>query len=156
LKIRAEGWQVLCDAQSALAHSCIVMYFVKSAKLEFMFKTQKGITQGLQQKFEEEWTSTNLSNTVVKQMASAVRDLRLRLKDYLLLFQTEIIPKALETSSGSPTPSRRESRSPRQTIRNSKEFAVSFTRPVTHLLEIIAQQTSGNASAIQAFGVDSH
>ena len=39
LKIKAEGWQVLSDAQSAPAH-CVVMYYVKSAKLEFNFKAQ--------------------------------------------------------------------------------------------------------------------
>jgi hypothetical protein len=52
LKTKAEGWAVLADAQSAMAHSCIVSYFVKSAKFEYLFSGQRELTQRLQQLFE--------------------------------------------------------------------------------------------------------
>jgi hypothetical protein len=52
LRVKAEGWAALAEAQSAMAHSCIVSYFVKSAKFEYLFSVQRELTQQLQQKFE--------------------------------------------------------------------------------------------------------
>lgn len=89
LRIISEGWSVLADAQSALAHSCIVLLNVKSAKLSFLFECQKAITQSLQQKFEENWTS--LDRFPQLEAKSAIRDLRIRLRDYMLAVHTEII-----------------------------------------------------------------
>ena len=57
LRIKAEGWSVLADAQSALAHSCIVSYYVQSAKFEHLFAAQRDLTQSLQQKMEEAWVA---------------------------------------------------------------------------------------------------
>ena len=134
LKIKAEGWQVLSDAQSALAHTCIVMYYVKSAKLEFNFNAQKQITCKLQQCFEEEWQHLN-SPTEIKRIATAVRDLRMRLREYLLMANTEIVQRSPTVSSapGSLTKRREsEGRSPRSSLRNSK--SLSSSHPVDHLL----------------------
>jgi hypothetical protein len=57
LRIKVEGWSVLADAQSALAHSCIVSYYIRSAKFEHLFSAQKDLAQSLQQKMEEAWIS---------------------------------------------------------------------------------------------------
>jgi hypothetical protein len=89
LRVIAEGWNVLAEAQGALAHTCIVMLTVKSAKLSFLFDCQKNLAQSLQQKFEEAWIS--IQNFPLHEAKAAIRDLRMRLKGYLLSVQTEII-----------------------------------------------------------------
>jgi hypothetical protein len=141
----AEGWQVLLDAQSALAHTCIVMYYLKSAKLEFMFKVQKQITSALQQKFEEEWNGVN-SLTEIKIIAAAVRDLRTRLREYLLVTHTEIVPKRNNTQGSvpsSPTTRRRDSenmRSPRTNSGNRNSLGGGYAdipKPVEHLTALL-------------------
>lgn len=91
LRILTEGWSVLADAQSALAHSCIVMLNVRSAKLNFLFECQKQQAVALQQKFEESWTSLETFRGSVSEAKAAIRDLRLRLKDYLLTAHAEIV-----------------------------------------------------------------
>ena len=91
LRIVTEGWSVLADAQSALAHSCIVMLNVRSAKLTFLFEAQKQQAVALQQKFEESWTSLETFRGSVSEAKAAIRDLRLRLKDYLLTAHAEIV-----------------------------------------------------------------
>jgi len=141
LRIKAEAWQLLSEAQSALAHSCIVMYYIKSAKLDFLFKEQCSVTTHLQRNLEEVWVGeiNNMSMSNIggsnnsKQMknnandrealdnssenkkhmaehiftdserkaaAIAVRDLKSRLKEYLLLAVCEIAStSSLDTSS---------------------------------------------------------
>ena len=89
LRVIAEGWNVLAEAQGALAHTCIVMLTVKSAKLNFLFECQKNLAQSLQQKFEESWIS--IQNFPLHEAKAAIRDLRMRLKGYLLSIHTEII-----------------------------------------------------------------
>jgi len=89
LRVIAEGWNVLAEAQGALAHTCIVMLTVKSAKLSFLFDCQKILAQSLQQKFEEAWIS--IQNFPLHEAKAAIRDLRMRLKGYLLSVHTEII-----------------------------------------------------------------
>jgi hypothetical protein len=98
-RIIAEGWTMLAEAQSALAHTCIMMYFVKSAKLVFLYDHQKYITQQLQQKFEEEWT--NLDSFPVVEAKVLIQDLRSRLRDYLLSIQSEIV---LDRQTNQPIP----------------------------------------------------
>lgn len=100
LRIIAEGWSVLADAQSALAHSCIVMLNVRSAKLSFLFECQKQQAVALQQKFEETWTS--LDSFCVPEAKAAIRDLRLRLKDYLLTAHAEIVVERSKPKRGKP------------------------------------------------------
>ncbi len=168
LKIRAEGWQVLADAQSALAHSAIVMYFVKSAKLEFMFSSQKDITTTLQVKFEEEWTDPGMptSRTMMKTMATSIRDTRLKLKDYLMLFQTEIIARPIDIATSPST--RRPSSSPRSSRRNSRDFREN-AKPIQFLMSLLRNSISPdsissvmgaghssprNRATVTAFGVD--
>ena len=127
LRIKAEAWQLLSEAQSALAHSCIVMYYIKSAKLDFLFKEQCSVTTHLQRNLEEVWvgevnnlsnvggsksTKNNQANDALdnsnspenkkysaehifsdaerKAAAIAVRDLKARLKEFLLLAVCEI------------------------------------------------------------------
>ena len=118
LRVIAEGWNVLAEAQGALAHTCIVMLTVKSAKLSFLFDCQKNLAQSLQQKFEEAWIS--IQNFPLHEAKAAIRDLRMRLKGYLLSVHTEIIsdqkgyissiskntkgPKASSSSSSSSGP----------------------------------------------------
>ncbi len=82
---------MMADAQSALAHSCIVMLNVRSAKLTFLFEAQKQQAVALQQKFEESWTSLETFRGSVSEAKAAIRDLRLRLKDYLLTAHAEIV-----------------------------------------------------------------
>lgn len=115
LRIIAEGWGVLADAQSALAHSCIVMLNVKSAKLQFIFDCQKAQALALQQKFEETWTTLETFSLV--EAKSAIRDLRLRLRDYLLTVHTEILverprqSRSKTKAAAASTPSRARTRS---------------------------------------------
>ena len=65
------------------------MFTYKSAKLQFLFEYQKSQSMILQQKFEETWTS--IENFPLSEAKSAIRDLRFRLRDYLLTVHTEII-----------------------------------------------------------------
>lgn len=113
LRIIAEGWSVLAEAQSALAHSCIVMLNVRSAKLNFLFDCQKQQAVALQQKFEETWTS--LDTFCVPEAKAAIRDLRLRLKDYLLIAHAEIVvehskPKRNKVKASTPVAGRSPAR----------------------------------------------
>ena len=49
LRVRCEAWQVLSEAQNALAHSCVVLYFTpQSAKLQFLFDELASLTTHLQ------------------------------------------------------------------------------------------------------------
>lgn len=89
LRIIAEGWSVLADAQSALAHACMFMLNVRSVKLTFMFENQKAFVQSLQQKFEESWLS--LETFPEAEAKAAVRELQKRARDFLLSVYTEII-----------------------------------------------------------------
>ncbi len=84
-----EGWTLLAEAQSALAHACIVMYSVKSAKLQFLFDLQNDKTLCLQQKFEEEWT--NVETFPVDEAKAIICEMRLRLKSFIIDVQSEII-----------------------------------------------------------------
>lgn len=110
LRVMEEGWSVLADAQSALAHACIVMLNVRSAKLSFLFDCQKAQAVALQQKFEEIWTSVDTFPLV--EAKAAIRDLRVRLRDFLLTAHAEIIversvkstrPKSAPRGLASPT-----------------------------------------------------
>jgi hypothetical protein len=93
LRIKAEGWAVLADAQSALAHSCIVSYNLKSAKFEHLFESQRDLTQCLQQKMEEAWVGQgrDILPFPLSEAKNAIRKLRQRLRDYLVTVQTEIM-----------------------------------------------------------------
>jgi uncharacterized protein YbaR (Trm112 family) len=88
-RLISEAWRVLAAAQSALAHTCIMMFNIKSARLQFLYDHQKEMTQSLQQKFEEVWI--HLDDFPIDEAKAAVTDLKYRLKDYLLSIQTEII-----------------------------------------------------------------
>ncbi len=89
LRIKAEGWEILAQAQAALAYSCIVEYNNDSFKFRYLFETQRALTQSLQQKFEEAWVLVD--NFPEIEARDAVRYLRMRLKEYLLVVNTEII-----------------------------------------------------------------
>eukprot|EP00981_Chlorochromonas_danica_P000629 scaffold143_cov173-Ochromonas_danica.AAC.5 len=96
-QVLADGWSALCEAQSALAHTCIVMFTVKSAKISFLFETYKAQTQVLQQKLEEVWTVIDSSFPIAEAKAM-IRDLKLRLHDFILSIQSDLVmekdPKA--------------------------------------------------------------
>lgn len=102
LRVMAEGWSVLADAQAALAHTCIVMLNAKSAKLSFLFECMKQQAQALQQKYEEVWTTMETFPMV--EAKATIRDLRVRHRDYLLAMQAEII-----TERAPKSPPRRKS-----------------------------------------------
>lgn len=99
LKVIMEGWELLAETQSALAHSCIVMLNRKSAKIKFLFIGLKSLAQGLQEKFEESWIANNVHSSPSSSFDAfpladakiAIRNLRTRLKDYLLCARTEIL-----------------------------------------------------------------
>ena len=129
LRVRCEAWQVLSDAQSALAHSCIVLYFIpESAKLQFLYDELCGLSTRIQSCLEEgKWANlgisgapyrTNfgaadsvqsitpvISDAEVRLAAATVADLRKRLRDYLLLAATEILPTRAERGASSTTAS---------------------------------------------------
>lgn len=112
-RVISGGWNALAEAQSALAHTCVVMLTVKSAKLTFMFESYKAQTQVLQQQLEEVWINVDSTFPIVEAKA-AIRDLRVRLKDYLLSIHSELIvhkdiPKSAPRTS-SPSSSKRNSR----------------------------------------------
>lgn len=89
-RVLCEGWTALSEAQSALAHTCIVMLTIKSAKITFMFDSYKALTQALQQKLEEEWVAVDPAFPLSEAKAT-IRDLRLRLSDFLLGVHSEIV-----------------------------------------------------------------
>eukprot|EP01041_Mallomonas_annulata_P000757 gene757-1443_t len=123
LRIKAEAWQALAEAQSALAHSCIVAYFVSSAKLHVLYEGFGALTLSLQRKCEEEWMSVErFPETEAKQ---AVRGLLLRLRDYLLTVRTEIIgDNGVETSQNRTRRQNTMSSSPRSQRTESSGFGV--------------------------------
>ena len=88
-RLISEGWSLLAIAQSALAHTCIVMFNVKSTKINFLYENQRIITQKLQQKFEEVYIK--IDSFPYLQAKLAIYDLRIHLKDYLISIKSEII-----------------------------------------------------------------
>jgi len=90
LRIKIEGWDVLSKAQSALAHSCMLRFFLNSVKLEFVFDAYKKLSQDLQRKFEETWVSGD--SFPEEEAKAAIRNLKSRLMDYLLDINTELNP----------------------------------------------------------------
>ena len=102
LRIRADAWKVLADAQSALAHTCMVAIQVKSAKLDFLFEGFGSLVQLLQNKCEKEWTSPALLPEL--EARQLVRSLRNRLRNFILAVQTEIVTDSNSNSLVSLTP----------------------------------------------------
>lgn len=84
-----EGWTLLAEAQSVLAHCCIVMFTVKSAKLQFIFDQLKQKTLVLQQNFEEEWI--DVGTFPVDDAKISIAELRMRLRSFIVEVQSEII-----------------------------------------------------------------
>ncbi|RYH32040.1 hypothetical protein EON65_01410 [archaeon] len=89
-RVLCEGWAALSEAQAALAHTCIVMVTIKSAKISFIFDSYKALTQALQQKLEEEWVMIDSAFPLTEAKAT-IRDLRLRLSDFILGVHSEIV-----------------------------------------------------------------
>ena len=56
-RLRLEGWDLLTNANSALAYTCILTYFYDSPKIGMMYQDVGGMIGTLQQKFEMEWLS---------------------------------------------------------------------------------------------------
>lgn len=123
LRVRCEAWQVLRDTQSALAHSCMVLYFTPySAKLQFLYDELCALATSLQSQLEEgKWISLGIGNapgaavsvnvagratvssdTEIQGAATAVARLRIRLRDYLLLAATEIPSSSPNAKKSSP------------------------------------------------------
>lgn len=92
------------SAQSALAHSCIVSYNLKSAKFEHLFASQRDLTQSLQQKMEEAWVGRgrDMYPFPLGEAKNMIRHLGLRLVDYILAVQTEIVLSSTEKGRESP------------------------------------------------------
>ena len=90
LRIKIEGWDILSKAQSALAHSCMLRFFLNSTKLEFVYDSYKKLAQDLQRKFEETWVSNE--NFPEDEAKIAIKNLKSRLNDYLLDINTELNP----------------------------------------------------------------
>lgn len=89
LRTKADAWKLLAESQAALAYTCVVAYSVTSAKLDFMFEGFGSLVQGLQTKCEEVWLSAETCPTL--EAKSTIRTLRMRLSDYSLAVQTEIV-----------------------------------------------------------------
>ena len=76
-----------------MAHSCIVSYNIKSAKFEYLFSSQRDLTQSLQQRMEESWVGRgrDILPFPINEAKNLIRQLRLRLVNYLLTVRTEIM-----------------------------------------------------------------
>jgi hypothetical protein len=137
LRIKAEGWEILAQAQAALAYSCIVEYNNNSSKFRYLFETQRALTQSLQQKFEEAWVLVD--NFPEIEARDAVRYVRMRLKEYLLVVNTEII-SVIHSNSFKPSVTRVISPpgSPSSDDgRRSKSLAPIFGNAFSHSLHAI-------------------
>jgi hypothetical protein len=97
LRIIAEGWSLLAEAQSALAHTCMFMLTVRSAKLSFLFESQKLAVLALQQRFEETWTSLDAFPSM--EAKASIRDLQGRLRDFLLSVHMELVTERKRKSA---------------------------------------------------------
>jgi hypothetical protein len=84
-----EGWTLLADAHSVLAHTCIVMSTVRTCKLQYLFDRLKELTQVMQQQFEEEWA--DIATFPVASAKVAISELRGRLKSFLIDVSVEIL-----------------------------------------------------------------
>ena len=92
---------MLAEAQSALAHTCIVAFRVQSARLDFSFEGFGALVNVLQTKCERDWAPASLAAgggaggfAVAwdeQEAKRLVRALRQRLREFLLTMQTEII-----------------------------------------------------------------
>ena len=201
LRIKVEGWSVLADAQSALAHSCIVSYYIRSAKFEHLFAAQRDLAQGLQQKMEEAWVALpapppaapfssqelqapqspraaaaaafaayspgapgdeveaagsrptrRLPLPFPKEEAkNAIRQLRQRLKDYLLTVQTEILMPGAG-SDGGPTAGARRGRTPQARAR--RPAAVGGVPPAAPTAPAAATAGAVTVGAAIVFGLN--
>jgi hypothetical protein len=97
LRILCDAWKLLADSQSALCHTCMVAFQVKSAKLDYLFEGFGSLVLLLQTKCEKEWTSTALVPELeAKQL---VRSIRTRLRNFILAVQAEICTDDSRTAS---------------------------------------------------------
>ena len=82
LKVKADAWQVLRQAQSALAHCCMVIFKQNTAKIEFLDTSFNQLVQLLQSMCEERW-----STTAKAEAESLIRVVRQKLKHFILAVQ---------------------------------------------------------------------
>ena len=97
-RVMAEVWQVLADAYSALAYSCVLLFHtavtsgnnsITTSKMQFLFDSQHEVTLSLHKKMEEEWK--NASQFPIVDAKEVVRDLKKRLRGYILSMQSEVV-----------------------------------------------------------------
>ena len=89
LSIIREAWELLAEAQSALAHTCVVLFNIRSSKLQFVFDCLKVTTQQLQSELEETWI--HIANFPVEQAKTSIYLLRTQLEQFMVDVAGEII-----------------------------------------------------------------
>ena len=79
-------------------------YNLKSAKFEHLFASQRDLTQSLQQKMEEAWVGKgrDMYPFPLAEAKNTIRHLGLRLVDYILAVQTEIVLNIAEKGREPP------------------------------------------------------
>jgi len=111
------------------------MLHVRSTKLSFVFENQKSAVSALQQKFEECWTS--LGSFPVAEARGCIRDLRVRLKDFLLCVHTEIVVERQRKSAVLLSVARSTPNSPVKSP--SKKLSVSALNGDGGLIELVSK-----------------
>lgn len=133
-KITIEIWQILAEAHSALAHSCVLLYHtathrgnnsISTSKMQFLFDTQRERTMTLQRKMDEDWK--DISNFPIMEAKEALRDLRTRLREYIIAMQSEIIAPSVKSSSSKKV---NQLSSPSRSTSTSGGHLVSASRPL--------------------------
>ena len=119
LKVKIEGWKLLSNGYSILAHSCIVRYNIKSDKMKILFMVQKTLIESLNYKLINIWEQNSFPIIEAKLM---IRQLQLRLREYILSVHTEIFQEITvnEVITPKTTPNRRQN-----LIRNESNRSVN-------------------------------
>lgn len=150
-RLISEGWAVLSEAQSALAHTCILMLSSKSAKITFLYEHMKANTQILQQKFEEVWFQVDRFPSLEARIA--IHDLRLRLRDYLISVKSEIMSSdSNQNKNKSKAPIQESRKSPmRNRLRSMSDMDVpsnEYYDMVDRISTFSLQEKSSLAAAV--------
>lgn len=94
LRLIIEGWRVVAESQSALAHACIVRYDIKTDKIKVMFHAHELLTQIIQRKIEK--LTLLKSNYPENEIKSSIHHLRSRTREFVLAARVEMIQETSE------------------------------------------------------------
>ena len=119
-------------------------YNLKSAKFEHLFASQRDLTQSLQQKMEEAWVgrTRDLYPFPLSEAKNAIRQLRLRLVDYILAVQAEIMPSSADLGPAVENPNTSAAAISLPTTPTLAPTPVPYSFPIA----AVGGGTGGNAS----------